>query len=103
MKTPKCPNIYLYLALVLIVLQLLCLLIPNEEIRLFNIMIIGYTQLILLIISMIHLLIGTIYLSFDLRNMSCKHEFQADTQITVIRCKKCLKTYYYEKQVNLYP
>jgi hypothetical protein len=32
----------------------------------------------------------------------CKHEFQADTQITYIKCKKCGEFHPYEKGVDIF-
>ena len=37
-----------------------------------------------------------------LKRLFCEHELQADTQITFVKCKKCGKKYYYEKNVNIY-
>ena len=37
------------------------------------------------------------------RQKFCSHIFQADTQITLIRCKNCNKEFWYEKGIDLFP
>ncbi len=37
------------------------------------------------------------------KQLFCLHKYQADTQITVIRCKLCKKEHFYEHSINLYP
>jgi hypothetical protein len=37
-----------------------------------------------------------------IRQFFCKHYFQMDKQILVIRCKKCKKEHWVEKNVNLF-
>jgi hypothetical protein len=38
-----------------------------------------------------------------LKQLFCEHKFQADTQITKIRCSICKKEHIYEAGVDLYP
>lgn len=37
-----------------------------------------------------------------LKQLFCKHEFQADISITFIKCKVCGEKHFYEKQVDIY-
>lgn len=59
------------------------------------------------LIVLISLLVGFVLGASRERVLSninkCKHKYQADTQITVIRCKLCGKKHHYEQSVDLYP
>lgn len=38
-----------------------------------------------------------------LKQLVCNHQLQGDRQITLVRCTKCQKEYWYEKGVDLFP
>jgi len=38
-----------------------------------------------------------------IKQLFCRHKFQMDKQILVIRCKDCKKEHWVQKDVNLFP